>query len=219
MQRVSGMAVEDDALLNDLRRVAADLGGTTVGQKRYRTLGRYDDTTVTRRFGSWNDALGRAGLSLSNSVDLSDVVLFENLLVLWSHFGRQPRRAELAGPPSTVSQSPYLRRFGSWRSALEAFVAFANAADPEDLPSSGQGDQVPTAAGAPRTGRDPSVRLRLHVLRRDNFRCVQCGASPASTAGVALHVDHIVAWSKGGETALDNLQTLCDRCNLGKGDL
>ncbi|MCW5775769.1 MAG: HNH endonuclease [Phycisphaeraceae bacterium] len=32
-----------------------------------------------------------------------------------------------------------------------------------------------------------------------------------------LHVDHILAWSNGGETVLANLQTLCDRCNLGKG--
>jgi 5-methylcytosine-specific restriction endonuclease McrA len=36
--------------------------------------------------------------------------------------------------------------------------------------------------------------------------------------GVVLHVDHIIPWSKGGQTVDENLQTLCDRCNLGKSD-
>jgi 5-methylcytosine-specific restriction endonuclease McrA len=34
-----------------------------------------------------------------------------------------------------------------------------------------------------------------------------------------LHIDHIVPWSKGGETALENLETLCSECNLGKSNL
>ncbi|MCL4507775.1 MAG: HNH endonuclease [Chloroflexi bacterium] len=34
-----------------------------------------------------------------------------------------------------------------------------------------------------------------------------------------LHVDHILAWSKGGETVLENLQTLCSVCNLGKSNV
>jgi len=31
-------------------------------------------------------------------------------------------------------------------------------------------------------------------------------------------VDHITAWSNGGETILENLQTLCSDCNLGKSN-
>lgn len=61
-----------------------------------------------------------------------------------------------------------------------------------------------------------SNRLRYDVLHRDGFRCVKCGASAAS--GATLHVDHIVPISRGGKTRIDNLQTLCDRCNLGKGN-
>ena len=66
--------------------------------------------------------------------------------------------------------------------------------------------------------RIPSLRLRFRVLARDGFRCRVCGRSPAVEAGVLLHVDHIIAWSAGGSSTLDNLQTLCDRCNLGKAD-
>ena len=36
--------------------------------------------------------------------------------------------------------------------------------------------------------------------------------------GVKLHVDHIIPVYKGGKTTMSNLQTLCDRCNLGKSD-
>jgi hypothetical protein len=36
-----------------------------------------------------------------------DAALFENIMRLWEYYGRQPRREELAQPPSTISQSPY----------------------------------------------------------------------------------------------------------------
>lgn len=214
LSRVSGAPVSDDELIVDLKRVALALNSDTVPQKTYGVLGTFDYSTVIRRFGSWNNGLLRAGLSISNEIDISDDRLFENLLVLWQHFGRQPRRSELSCPPSTISQTPYNRRFGSWTAALEAFVNFANA-------SGNESPELIQSAEANRrtTGRDPSLRLRWHVLQRDRFTCCACGASPAITLGVELHVDHIVPWSKGGETVLENLQTLCSVCNLGKSNV
>lgn len=61
-----------------------------------------------------------------------------------------------------------------------------------------------------------SDNLRYNVLSRDNFRCVICGKSRKD--GIVLEVDHIIPVSKGGRTELDNLQTLCERCNRGKRD-
>lgn len=60
-----------------------------------------------------------------------------------------------------------------------------------------------------------TASLRYDVLKRDNFRCQICGATQRD--GVKLHVDHILPISKGGKTEMENLRTLCDRCNLGKG--
>ena len=62
-----------------------------------------------------------------------------------------------------------------------------------------------------------STSLRYQVLSRDNSRCTSCGATPP-THGVSLHVDHIVPVSKGGKTEMNNLQTLCEPCNLGKSN-
>ncbi len=216
LSRVSGSPVSDEELLSDVQKVARQIGVDCVPQKTYRELGAYADSTITRRFGSWNDALLRADLVIANEVGISNERLFENLLGLWQHYGRQPRRAELAHPPSTVSQSPYNRRFGSWTAALEAFVGYANAAeaaiaDPQTTRQEGSVDK-------PRTPRDPSLRLRWKVLQRDRFICCGCGATPALTPGIKLHVDHILPWSKGGETAEENLQTLRAMCNLGKSN-
>jgi hypothetical protein len=214
LSRVSGNPVTDAELIADLQSVAQSLNSNTVPQKKYGAVGAYDYSTVIRRFGSWNEALRLAGLSLSNEIGISDERLFENLLVLWQHRGRQPRRSELSSPPSTVSQTPYNRRFGSWIASLEAFVNYANGSSVE--PSTVQSG-AETARRT--TSRDPSLRLRWHVLQRDRFTCCACGASPALTLGVELHVDHIVPWSKDGETVLKNLQTLCSVCNLGKSNV
>lgn len=215
IRRVSGAPVTDEDLLTDLIDVARLEGSNTVGQKVYREKGKYDDSTVSRRFGSWNKALEKAGLDKANRVNISDDALFKNILTLWQHFGRQPRRAELAHPPSTISQTPYSRRFASWGKALDAFVEWANAGD-EDV---GQSVNKTTNGNKPKTGRDPSLRLRFRVLSRDNFTCQNCGASPAKDPKTKLHVDHVKPWSKGGETTIENLQTLCSDCNLGKGDM
>jgi hypothetical protein len=62
-------------------------------------------------------------------------------------------------------------------------------------------------------------KLRYLVLKRDGGRCCLCGRGVAD--GVKLHVDHIIPASICPERYYDpdNLQTLCEECNLGKSDL
>lgn len=59
--------------------------------------------------------------------------------------------------------------------------------------------------------------LRYEAFKRYGKHCALCGRSTAD--GVTLHVDHIKPRSKYPEMALDieNLQILCEDCNMGKG--
>lgn len=211
LERVSGAPVSREDLLADLIRVAG-IVGQVVSQRAYAEYGTFDPSTFCRRFGSWNNAIKAAGLSPANVCNYPDSALFENIMCLWEHYGRQPRRLELSSLPSTISQGPYKRRFKSWINALQQFVTYANS---DDIP-------VPIANGEEtvrKSSRDPSLRVRFMVLKRDNFRCCACGSSPATSPGLHLHVDHIVPWSAGGLTQEGNLQTLCERCNLGKSNV
>ncbi|WP_067827374.1 TerD family protein [Nocardia inohanensis] len=53
--------------------------------------------------------------------------------------------------------------------------------------------------------------VKSQVWQRDGGKCTQCGAAEY------LEFDHIIPWSRGGATSVDNLQILCRRCNLEKG--
>jgi len=212
--RLQRKNIPDDELLQDLRRVASKLGGASVSSRDYETAGRFDAQTFMTRFGSWNSALVAANLEFIQCRMGSDEVLFENLLEVWTKLGRQPTYRDMRRPLSRSSPSPYLARFGTWNNALVAFGRHVNA-DVEQQSPSAPGQRHDAIR---RTPRSPNLRLRWKVLSRDHFRC-QCGRSPATDPSVVLHVDHVIAWSKGGETIPENLKTLCERCNLGKGAL
>lgn len=210
-EKHSNAPVNTEDLLADLKRVAKE--EQKVSQSVYSKKGRYDCSTIIRRFGTWNKALKKAEIMLSNEINITDERLYENLLSLWQRLGRQPRRSDLTSKYSKFSQSPYDRRFKTWSNALRSFVEYANSQDKEV-------EIFPEEKGsARRTGRDPSLRLRFKVMKRDNFSCRSCGASPAKDSSVILHVDHIKAWANGGDTVLENLQTLCSKCNIGKSDM
>jgi len=59
---------------------------------------------------------------------------------------------------------------------------------------------------------------RYKILERAGFKCQACGAKPAKSNDVKLHIDHIIPVSLGGASALKNLQCLCAECNISKGN-
>lgn len=204
--------ISDDDLLSDLRRVALEKSEQQVKQRTYGELGKFSVKTIINHFGSWNAAVEKAGLEKSVERNIPDDKLFLALYDLWVALGRQPSYSEVQSPACPFHVTTYERRFGSWRQALEAFVSYANSEGmtPQQVAAE------PIGVAPRRTSRSPDLQLRFKVLQRDRFSCCGCGRSPATTLGLELNVDHIKPWSKGGETVIENLQTLCFACNQGK---
>lgn len=59
--------------------------------------------------------------------------------------------------------------------------------------------------------------LRNQIKVRDNHTCQSCGLSVQDEPNLLLEIDHIHPLSRGGLSTIDNLQTLCWRCNRSKG--
>lgn len=61
--------------------------------------------------------------------------------------------------------------------------------------------------------------LRVRVLEKYECKCMMCGHSPKEH-GIVMHVDHIKPRSTHPHLQLreDNLQLLCEDCNLGKSN-
>ncbi len=216
----------DDDILQDLCRCAELLGKNTITCSEYQHLGRASSGTLVRRFGTWNSALEKAGLSVKTQRDISIENLFENIEQMWwVKLGRQPRYAEVKFPFSKYSNVTYDKRFGKYSEALKQFVVWVNS---DEEPQQGNDKSVECTTLKPltqaltpkrRTRREISDRQRFRILVRDGFRCKSCGASPLKESGVELHVDHILPWSKGGETVDENLECKCKQCNLGKSNV
>lgn len=219
------VSIPHEELKAELRRVAEILDKRTITTKEFDEHGSFSSATIANAFGSWSKALDEVGLEVSENWNerTSDEELFNNLAHIWEILGVQPKRDDMHPPLSRFSASTYARRFGTWRNALKAFIDSA-VQNKKTSQSIGPKKKIvkqcrTTKISKHKTSRNPSWRLRFLVNRKDNFACRACGRSPANERGVVLHVDHIVPWSKGGETTLENLQTLCEVCNLGKSDL
>jgi hypothetical protein len=55
--------------------------------------------------------------------------------------------------------------------------------------------------------------IMLKVVRRDNYICQMCGVHVPDDQ---IELDHIIPYSKGGPTTVDNLRLLCRPCNRKK---
>jgi hypothetical protein len=215
--------VPDSVLLDDLRRVAGCLQKSKVTIDEYDEHGRYHSCTISRRFGGWLKALSRAGLEKTRNLGVTREDYFKNLEKVWRHLGRQPRYSEIQKPLSDYCSGAYEDEFGTWRKALEAFVQFMDRGEvggdegDNDIQEDDAVREVRTTSH--QTSRNPNYRLRFKVMRRDKFRCVLCGRTPATTPGITLVIDHRTPWDAGGETVFENLQTLCNVCNSGKSNL
>jgi len=219
-----GRNMSEPDIIAEIQRVVKILGKDTITMSDFNTHATISTVTVNNRLGSWNKALEKAGVNISaRGRRHTDSDYFENMLTVWTHHGRQPKHREMDEPPSVITSGAYEAKWGSWRKALIAFVEQVNsdvaATESEQSHNSVTEPTAPvTSNSSPVHVRTISVGLRYDVLRRDHFKCVICGDSPATNHSCRLHVDHINAFSRGGLTTRDNLRTLCSRCNQGKSD-
>jgi len=223
--------ISDEELVNDLLRVANFIESRKVTSTQYYEKGKYSAPTIKARFGSWSSFVEKAGLEQTDFIKpISNIELFEELERIWILLTRQPTTSDMKKGISKISLDTYMRRFGGWRNALVAFIEYINTDDTDNDESKNKKNGTLENITEKniieiieryqkRTTRNINLKLRFRVLQRDSFKCCYCGASPAKDTSIELHVDHIVPWSKGGETILENLQTLCSKCNLGKSNL
>jgi hypothetical protein len=227
----------DEEIIVELQRIAKIIEKESITIDDFMTNSSIEmhPESVRRRFGSWPALLEKAGLKLSPKYHrrYSNEEYFENLLNLWTYHGRQPVYREIDEYPSTISSGAYEGRFGSWRKALEAFVTRMNEDETENREEANTEKTIPQFIDILEPKKEPkrkkiiprgetrrgiNLSLRYKVLIRDKFRCVRCGRSPATTPGVELQIDHKNPFSNQGKTLLENLETKCKECNLGKGD-
>jgi len=233
-----------ELLLAELRSTAAKSDSEAFSYAEYRALGgRYSIGTFQKHIGRWRDAVSLIGRAHGHShprphLTFTNEDYFAEMQRVWEVLGRQPKAGEMKQCGSKMSHQAFQVRFGSWMRAIHAFCEDRASADGRSEGPTGTGEASSAlrplssvaheqkkeqgVAGvlliSKATPRAPSLRLRFKVFQRDRFTCQACGRSPATEIGVVLHVDHIIPYSRWGETILDNLQTLCGQCNLGKSD-
>ena len=100
--RPVGRQMTNDELVAQLQVIARKVGRDTITQVDVDEHGRIGSTIFGRRFGSWPNALQRAGLQAARSGQrFTDDELFENLLAVWTFHGRPPTHDEMREAPPT----------------------------------------------------------------------------------------------------------------------
>ena len=125
----------DDALLEELKRVAQIAGTGYVTQAQFKEHGYVSASTIEKRFGGWNNALKRAGLQIRRARDIPDEEIFSEIGRLWNKLGRKPTYDEF-NKLATLSCGLLERRFGTFLKAMDAFFQTHDVSKPLPVQSS-----------------------------------------------------------------------------------
>ena len=201
--------VSDDAILRSLQDFVAQRKSEKPTRLAYDAWPAKVCTadTVGKRFGGWRAALEKVGITTGvRSRKYSAEELLDNLERVWRELGYPPGKRRLAKYGASISERPYVRRWGSVRNACHLLAQYKNGEISQDQLL---GSRSASARGT------ISLKTRWDVMKRGNYMCAKCGLRPPD---VSLEVDHIVPHARGGTVAIANLQVLCNRCNQGKKD-
>lgn len=228
-----------EKIISELERVAEIFKYTDFKQDDFDQISHISSYTVYREFGSWEKTMQILADSLrSKSIEFKITTrrssysmqeIFDEMERIWVQLGHRPSRDEWVTMKPKMSYDTIYRHFGGWTNACLKFIEYKSGGKIDDreleepIGSKNQLGFLPTNNEINTTKKIEKTRIiplsvRIKVLARDNFRCVFCGKSPATDIGVKLHIDHIIPFSNDGKSSLDNLQTLCEECNLGKSN-
>lgn len=175
---------------------------------------RFSADTIRRFFGNWQNACVKANLNPWKNPEYGDLEIIDLVENVWRWRGQRPTIDDLKKynleHGTMLDVGTVARRWGTWKKFLMLISKMGRGQISKEDVIKAKQDASP---------RDPiSPGMRTSVLNRDNYTCVDCGASPRKDQSVTLHIHHLKPVSKGGKSTLDNLVTNCRACNLGKGD-
>ena len=109
--------------------------------------------------------------------------------------------------------SDLLSKVEKYKNVNETIIEFIESDILKSLPK-----EISTQEKLKKINRRRSINdtTRYAVLERAGFKCQCCGMKPLKNNDVILHIDHIIPYSLGGSDSIDNLQVLCDKCNISK---
>ena len=114
-------------------------------------------------------------------------------------------------------QQDFVKPGSLWKVFYKSYERFATAFDGamrRVLHEQRHGSAAPVIpAPKPRRKRELSESEKAQVKKRDGYQCLCCGAKGK---GIRLQIDHIIPYNLGGETSVENSQTLCSVCNRDK---
>jgi hypothetical protein len=206
--------IHPEDALNDIKAYAKtlhDMPATASGYNKWKG-GRYSQDSIRRLFGSWANACLTAGIEHKKThiYNVEQLILHIENVAKW-------RRARPSGSDikrynsihgTTITKEAYGRRWGGYKAFILLFSEYK-------LGQISKQQLIDSMVSAPER-QSLSVKVRALVLQRDNWTCVDCGATALD--GAKLHVHHKIPVSHGGADQLDNLVTNCADCNLGKSD-
>lgn len=225
-----------EKIIEELVRVAQIYNYFDFSYREFDKHANISANTTRAEFGKWSKAKGSLkdylkskGLRLETRKfrqKFTEKDIFDEMERIWRKYGHRPSAREWDASDAKISSTTFKERFNGWSAACLKFIEFkmgkpilVNDEMPKPIPVTKS--KLLNTIVRPDEEKDSRIipmGVRLKVLDRDSFRCVFCGRSPATEVGVQLHMDHIIPYSKCGKSTVDNLQTLCLECNLGKGN-
>ncbi|MDZ5811655.1 hypothetical protein U4E84_09905 [Halorubrum sp. AD140] len=161
----------DEDLLEEIRRVADVVdaaGAPTVTQ--FNEHSSIADSTIHRRFGSWNAGVAKAGFDPNPpEPEIPTEDLIDELHRVRDEAGHIPTSTQI-NAEGDYSRSTYQKRFGSWRDALVAAFDDIEGVDDIDPRRSGDPNLKPPSnpSGRPQEHTDDALIAELHRIAAEH---------------------------------------------------